>query len=223
MAGFASWFGSVEYLSFLQRSREPAALFSPIATESIQLAGARSISSQLQQMTFCLNQHKTLKFLIAPLAVREAFSTACLTRADQILAQSPSRSVAHLERADALWHLNRTGEALDALERAQASGASEGWMAAARARIALSIASGETPESSGGASVDADTRARALALAAHDIAVLADSPQIEGRLVPLYRNAPALRDWFIGVMETQPPQAQERFLANLKRAQEHGA
>ncbi len=220
LAGFAGWFGSIEYLSFLQRSREPAVLFGPTATAPIQLAGARSVPSQLQQMTFCLNQQKTLKFLIAPQAIRQGFSTACLTRADQILAHSPSRSVAHLERADALWRLNETAEALDALGRAQATGAYEGWMAAVRARIALSIASGETPDSTGVAT-NVDTRTRALALAAKDIAVLADSPQIEDRLVPLYRNAPTLRDWFIGIMEMQSVRAQQRFLGNLKRAQEH--
>ncbi|MEJ2002945.1 MAG: hypothetical protein P8X77_16490 [Maritimibacter sp.] len=219
LAALAGWFGLVEYQGFLQRSKPPAEFFTQTDPAQLHFAPTRAIKSNQQQLLFCLNQQKSYGNLLAPEAFQQGFARACLSRAEQILASSPSRGLAHLERADALRRLGRGADAMAALAEAQSTAARENWMALARARIALRIAAGDTPGGFPGnpETVDPTLRDRALDLAGIEIAQLSSSALYADRLAALYRSKPLFSDWFIAIVEQQSEQAQRQFLSAVRR------
>lgn len=132
LTGAAGWFGIAEYRAILQYNTSPSTFFINSDAKALQLISTRAISSNQKQMLFCLNRQNDTRNLLSGVDVQRGFAQACLIRTENILSTSPSRSIAHLERADALHRLGQNAEALDALARAQTTGAYEGWVASVK-------------------------------------------------------------------------------------------
>lgn len=219
ITGFAGWFGLVEYRAFLQRNGLADTFSGQVSFTDLRFISTRTIASEQKQMLYCLNGQKDYHNTLSSKDIQDGFARACLDRADGILSTSPSRSLAHLERADALRRLKRNNEAADALAQAQMTGAYENWMAIIRVRIALHIAAGDKPNGFSGdpTAVPPELRNQMLSLASKDMALLVASPKYNDRLAMIYNSTPEFSDWFITVIEEQPASAQRRFLAAVKR------
>ncbi len=176
-----------------------------------RFAEVRALPSQLDQMLFCLNTQKTLAFARAPAARRQSLTRACLARADAILSRAPSRSVSHLVRADALLRLGDVAPSAAALERAQQTGAREGWMAVGRLRTALTLLATAVPPQ-----LTPPARVRIERLARRDLALLAATPALGTQLAMLYFRNTRDQAWIAEVIETRPEADQRNFLRALQ-------
>lgn len=171
----------------------------------------RTLDGERRQMLFCLNGQTSAAFFRLPQPARHDVATACLTRAQEILTQSPSRSLAHLVRADALLRLGELDAAVSALQRAQATGVREGWMAVVRLRLAFRMLDMPTlmPRH--------HDALRGMARA--DLALVANAPELADRLAVLFLHSGLHRDMMLEVIEGQLGTTQASFVNAVDRVQ----
>lgn len=213
----AGVFGVREYRAFLQLDAGQDAVMVGLVQDpdGFRLVRAPSLRSQRTQMLTCVDWQSNSLHARHAAPTRESFARACAARAAQILDAAPTLSVAHLGRAYSEWNLGNLAATLAALDRARATGAAQGWLAARRLRLVLQIAAGrDTPKT---------TRTAVLAAARADLLVLADGPQGLDNLARLYLSFPMMQDWIVAELEQIDPRDQRQFLANVRRLSRDGA
>lgn len=203
--------GRREFAAIRQVNASEAAFVSALVQdESAGFVPARSNAMQQAQMTSCITWKQHGLTPIFPPFMQQALAEACLSRADEILAQSPSRSAAHMVAAAAHAMLGAPESAVQSLALAQDTGRHEGWMAARRLDLGLALGFDS--------SVQAETRADALQLAAQELPVLTSHHVMADQIASLYRLRPATRDWMVTEIEQLDPAAQALFLQRVRVA-----
>ena len=211
LAALAAMFALTEYRAFLQWSLPTEDLVALADHGSLDLAPAKSIRTEDEQMSDCLYAIQWVQFMPGSDARANAVVTGCETRARAILARSPTRSIAHLVVAFAAGQEGRLDEAFTALRRSVLTGPQKGWLAAERLSFGLTLAARKPAGDSG--------RTVILEALAQDVATLASDATLIGYVAGQFVRFPEFQDWMIGLIETQPPEAQRRFLSAVKVAQ----
>lgn len=132
---------------------------------------------------------------------RQNLATACETRADEILASSPTFSLAHLVKAGAARNRSDIPAVVEALSLAQMTAPFEGQLATRRLRMLF--LSGP------------DAIAPSLE---SDVTVVAQSSDFVGFLARFYWTYPERRPWLTEVLETLDPKDARRVLNRIKNA-----
>lgn len=180
-----------------EQGRDDALIFLQAGTTPPQFASVVSTAGIVGQMAQC----DDLLLSVYPRLVGEGSSrsvaAACLSRAQAVLDQAPTLSVAHLARAAALWRLGQTKAASQALGQSAVLAPAEGWLAARRLRLAMQMAeTGQQAES--------------------DVVLIAQDATYHPLLVQLYIDRPQQQGWLRGALQQANPRSQARFLSQLR-------
>lgn len=205
LGALASWQAAVEFRAIRQMAQSDAGLLETVR----HFAPVLSVRSQESQLRRCFDVQYSAANSRANPEDRTAFARACLARADDVLATSPTRAIAQLARASALAVLDQPEAARMALEAARSSAPNQGWQASRRMILALDLVrkSGSgTPQSS-----------MILAKAAADVGVLLSDASLARELAKTYRVFVLSRQWITMEVEALPPEKQELFLNAVKR------
>lgn len=132
---------------------------------------------------------------------RQNIATACEARADEILAASPTFSLAHLVKAGAAHNRADVDAVEHALSLAQMTAPFEGQLATRRLR--LLFLSGVTAPASG---------------LENDVKVVAQSSDFTAFLARFYWTYPERRTWLTQTFDTLEPEDARRVLNRIKNA-----
>lgn len=155
-------------------------------------------------LEICDEAMTRLLFHLAPSARKSAVANSCLETAETSVSQMPSHSYGYYVEALARFALGETEAAIRALERSQAVGPNEQWLAERRVALA------ETHYGELDSYEEEGHHA--------DLALLAQSRRGIRSIAARYVANPGFRERVTAVVETLPNEIQQRFV-NLVRAE----
>lgn len=176
-------------------------IYSRAADDLLVIPRATSTFAITRQMSQCDDWMTWTLAGFSTEQTRQNIATACETRADDILASSPTFSLAHLVKAGAARNRSETGAVVQALSLAQMTAPFEGQLATRRLRMLFF--SGP------------DAIAPSLE---SDVKVVAQSQDFVGFLARFYWRYPERRPWLTEVFETLEPEAARRVFRSIRRA-----
>lgn len=203
IAAGATVLGVAEYRAFQQNLSSEQALLRPADGQDLTWNHPTSFRARVEQMSLCSRLPQGILANLLSNGTRDRFAQSCLTRADDILQDTPGLSVAHLAKATAEVELDQPAEAAKNLILSQATAPNEGWLALLRLRIALDLAE---------AGHDA-----VLGAAATDILVLLHDHQRLASLAAEFDKRDSQRDWMTSVIEQAPGDRQAAFLSAMRK------
>jgi hypothetical protein len=153
-------------------------------------------------LEICDQTMTRLSFYLAPTARMSAVANSCIETARTSISQMPSHSYGYYIEALARFALGEADMAVAALERSQAVGPNEQWLAERRVGVA------ETHY----AALEAYAGTGHLA----DLALLAQSRRGIRSIAARYVANPEFRERVTAVVETLPDDIQQRFVAVVR-------
>lgn len=205
----AAAMGLIVSVGILWRSEFSAAFSIPSGAEVFSIAErgrpeltpAGSTFAMTKQMMACDDWMTSAFGVFANKQAHENIAMSCDTRADSILAHTPSFSVAYLVKSGVARSLGDTQAAAEALALSQKTAPNEGFLATRRLRLAFLIG------------------AEALGHAAeNDIIIVTDQNRYRGFVAQYYWAYPQHRDWLTRAFEKLEPQQARRVLNAIKQA-----
>ena len=187
--------------SAVMASPSVSEVYSIAADEVPKLPNATSTFAITRQMEQCDNWMTSIVAGFASEQALQNIAIACEARADDILASTPSFSLAHLVKAGVARTRSDADVIVQSLSAAQITAPFEGALATRRLR--LFFLSGP------------DVTATSLE---NDVKVVAMSPNFRPFLAQFYWTYPERRTWLTEVFEALPPNAARRVVATIKKA-----
>lgn len=192
-----------EYDAMMVQTDETQIFISAMQEEPV-FASSLSYASQNAQMRSCDQQ---MNSVVGPLFGQTAMgniASGCADRADEILATTPSLSIAHLVKANVFAQGGDTAAMIDAYQISHDAAPNEGWLATRRLRLALRV----NPALFGDA-------------ARNDARTMIESNIYRPYLAEYYQSNPTQRDWITASVEGVDAKFLRSFL-NLVRSSAAG-
>ena len=194
----AGTLGRDEYRSSLQ----PRDMLQALATDGPPAVAfdiaALSTAAQVHHLDDCALVQMDLATTLFGTDERNHLASACLDLADQVLARSPTSSIAHFAAAVSALQLGQDQRFHDAYTAAQMTAPSEGWLASRRMSLGFATWPSLTPENR--TALD------------RDLQLMLNSPVAIAIVASHYLRQPRLQQSILATVEQQPLLVQRAFL-----------